>query len=314
MNDPLDPTRVPDLLKGPVSPWPAFQRIWEESRCATDVPAIEQALARNLKIRMGIKPADATRRDLYLSLAYVVRDLTVDRLHESDLAYRTEGRKRLAYLSMEFLIGRLLLSNLINLNLAGVVETALEPLGTSLLDLAEHEPEAGLGNGGLGRLAACFLESLATHGFPATGYGICYQHGMFRQEILEGRQVERLDNWLKSPSPWMITRSELAVAVHFFGRVEDGADLSGTFAPRWIETEPVLGIPRDIPVVGFGGGFVNLLRLWSAASTAELDLELFNQGDYVGAARKKAQSESISKILYPNDNVEKGREIRLMQE
>jgi starch phosphorylase len=293
--------------------WREFQRIWEATRVPSDVAGIEQALAHNLKIRLGIRPSEATTRDLYVSLAYTVRDLTVDRLHESARAFRLEGHKRLAYLSMEFLIGRLLVTNLINMNLAGIVEKALEPLGTTVLDLAEHEPDAGLGNGGLGRLAACFLESLATHGYPATGYGICYQHGMFRQDIVEGRQVERLDNWLKSPCPWMITRSELAVPVHFFGRVETSEE-DGAFSPKWIDTEPVLGVPRDIPVVGYGGRFVNLLRLWSAASTAELDLDLFNQGDYVGAARKKAQSESISKILYPNDNVEKGRELRLMQE
>ena len=244
----------------------------------------------------------------------MVRDLTVDRIHESEMRFGTSGRKRVAYLSMEFLVGRLLMANLINLDLAGVVEEALRPLDTSLLELAEFEPDAGLGNGGLGRLAACFLESLATHGYPATGYGICYSHGMFRQEIVEGRQVERLDNWLRSPSPWMIARSERTVPVHFFGRVENGHGNGSGFSPRWIETDVVLGIPRDIPIVGFGGGFANVLRLWSATSTAELDLELFNHGDYVGAAKKKVQSESISKILYPNDHVEKGRELRLMQE
>ena len=300
--------------RGPLSPWPAFQRLWESSRCRSDAAGIEQALAQALKIRLGIRPEEATRRDLYTSLAYVVRDLTVDRIHESEMRFGTSGRKRVAYLSMEFLVGRLLMANLINLDLAGVVEDALRPLDTSLLELAEFEPDAGLGNGGLGRLAACFLESLATHGYPATGYGICYSHGMFRQEIVEGRQVERLDNWLRSPSPWMIARAERTVPVHFFGRVENGHGNGSGFSPRWIETDVVLGIPRDIPVVGFGGGFVNVLRLWSATSTAELDLELFNHGDYVGAAKKKVQSESISKILYPNDHVEKGRELRLMQE
>jgi glycogen phosphorylase len=303
-----------DLNRRPPSAsggWPAFQKIWEEARFPTDVAGLQKALAINLKIRLGIKPSEATKRDLFLSLAYAVRDLTVERLQEADLRFGTPGRKRVAYLSMEFLIGRLLVANLINLGVAGAAEKAIEPLGATLLELAEFEPDAGLGNGGLGRLAACFLESLATHGYPATGYGICYQHGMFRQEIVDGRQVERLDNWLKAPSPWMIIRAERAVAVHFFGRVQDG---NHGFAPRWVDTEPVLGIPRDIPVVGYGGGFANLLRLWSATSTAELDLELFNEGDYVGAAKKKAQSESISKILYPNDNVEKGRELRLMQE
>jgi starch phosphorylase len=306
-SEPARPRGAPDR-------WPDFQRTWEDAHCPSSVADVEEALARNLKIRLGIRPADATPRDLFLSLAYTVRDITVDRLHASDLAYATASRKRVAYLSMEFLIGRLLLTNLVNLNLAHVAEAALAPLGVTLLELAEHEPDAGLGNGGLGRLAACFLESLSTHGYPAIGYGICYQHGMFRQEIRDGRQVERLDNWLKSPSPWMITRSELSVPVHFFGRVENGNGHDGSFLPRWVDTEPVLGVPRDVPIVGYGGRFANRLRLWSAASTAELDLDLFNQGDYVGAARKKIKSESISKILYPNDHVEKGRELRLMQE
>lgn len=287
------------------------RHVRERARCPTDAPGIGEAIAHNLRIRLGIKPEAATKRDLFLSLAYAVRDLTVDRLLETDLSFGGSGRKRVAYLSMEFLIGRLLVANVLNLGVAGAVEQALEPLGTNLLELSEFEPEAGLGNGGLGRLAACFLESLATHRYPATGYGICYQHGMFRQEIVEGRQVERLDNWLTSPSPWMVTRSERAVPVHFYGRIEDHN--GSAFAPRWVDTEQVIGIPRDVPVVGWGG-FVDLLRLWSAASTAELDLDLFNQGDYVGAAKKKVQSESISQILYPNDSVEKGRELRLMQE
>jgi starch phosphorylase len=312
VNDSYSPEQPPGhaVQKNMVARSEAFRAVWESARCRTDAAGIEEAIARSMRLRLGTRPEDATKRDLFLSLAYAVRDLTIDRLHDEELRFGAD-RKRVAYLSMEFLIGRLLLANVVNLGLAGNVEQALAPLGTSLLELSELEPEAGLGNGGLGRLAACFLESLATHRYPATGYGICYQHGMFRQEIADGRQVERLDNWLSSPSPWMVTRSERAVPVHYYGRIED--QNGDGFAPRWVATETVLGIPRDLPIVGYGG-FVNLLRLWSAASTAELDLALFNQGDYVGAARKKAQSESISKILYPNDNVEEGRELRLMQE
>ncbi len=292
----------------------AFQRIWLATRRTTDVDGMRRSMVENMKFRLGIRPDEASSRDVYMSLAYSVRDLIVESLHDAAARINHTGSKQVCYLSMEFLIGRLLTSNILNLGIHDAVEQALAPLGVNLAQLADLEPEAGLGNGGLGRLAACFLDSLATMGYPATGYGILYEHGMFRQEIVNGRQVERLDNWLRSPSPWLIARPDHAVKVEFYGRVVDGTDSAGRFAPKWVETHAVIGVPKDIPVVGFGGRFVNMLRLWQATATSGLDLDLFNQGDYVGAVREKTNTESISKILYPNDSLEQGRELRLMQE
>jgi starch phosphorylase len=291
-----------------------LDRLWHESHRRTDVEGLRRAFVENLRFRLGVKPRYATRRDFYAALAYTVRDLLVERLQEADRGFARNGEKTVCYLSMEFLIGRLLVSNLLNLGLLADMEEALRPLGLDVSDLAEEEPEAGLGNGGLGRLAACFLDSLATQGFPAVGYGIRYEHGMFRQEIVEGRQVERLDHWLRFPNPWEIPRPHAAVKVEFGGDVVDRLDADGSFRPTWTNTRAVIGVPFDTGVVGYQGRTFNFLRLWSAKAASELDLTRFNLGDYVGAAESKSLTESISKVLYPNDETARGRELRLSQE
>ena len=289
-------------------------RLWHESHRRTDVEGLRRAFVENLRFRLGVKPPFATERDYYAALAYTVRDLLVERLQDADRGFARNGEKTVCYLSMEFLIGRLLINNLLNLGLLPAMEEALRPLGVSVTDLAEVEPEAGLGNGGLGRLAACFLDSLATLGFPAVGYGIRYEHGMFRQEIVEGRQVERLDHWLRFPNPWEIPRPHASVKVEFGGKVVETLDVDGTFRPRWTGTRAVIGVPFDTGVVGYNARTFNFLRLWSAKAASELDLARFNLGDYIGAAESKSLSESISKILYPNDDTAHGRELRLAQE
>ena len=211
-------------------------------------------------------------------------------------------------------MGRLLNVNLRNTGLHQAVGVALSELGFDLEELCEEEHDMGLGNGGLGRLAACFLDSMATMDLPAIGYGIHYQFGLFRQEFENGRQVERPDDWLKYGNPWEIVRPQYAQKVFLYGRVEHSYDDLGDYRPQWVETKQVEGIPYDLTIVGYGARTVNFLRLWEAKASEQLDLQVFNQGGYVEAVREKAMGESISKVLYPNDETESGKELRLVQQ
>jgi starch phosphorylase len=215
---------------------------------------------------------------------------------------------------MEFLIGRLLGSNILNLGLTDEVKKALENLGFDLEELREYELDAGLGNGGLGRLAACFLDSMATLGIPAHGYGIRYEYGIFNQKIINGCQVEFPDEWLRYGNPWEFARPEYTIKIRFNGRTQMMTDEHGRLRVRWLDTDDVLAVPYDIPVPGYKNDVVNTLRLWSAKSTEEFDLGYFNDGDYERAVYGKVFSENISKVLYPSDNVSHGRELRLKQE
>ena len=211
-------------------------------------------------------------------------------------------------------MGRLLNSNLCNSGLREAVSSALGDLGFDLETLCEEEHDMGLGNGGLGRLAACFLDSMATMDLPAIGYGIHYQFGLFRQEFDNGRQIELPDDWLKYGNPWEIVRPQYAQRVSLYGRVEHAYDDLGDYQPRWVEAKYVEGIPYDLAIVGYGASTVNFLRLWEAKASEELDLKTFNQGGYAEAVREKAMGESISKVLYPNDETENGKELRLVQQ
>ncbi len=291
----------------------ALHTVWTGCLKDADVGSLRRSIAENLKFRLGVAPVSASPRDVWMALAYTIRDLMVEARFRSRAAGH-RNRKWVGYMSMEFLIGRLLLTNIHNLGLLDIVNTALAPLSTTAEELGDLEPEAGLGNGGLGRLAACFLDSMATMDIPAIGYGVRYEHGMFRQEIIDGEQVERLDTWMRFPSPWQIVQPDKSVRVEFFGKIAPGMGPDGGYRPRWTDTRSVMGVPHDVLVAGYGGKTVNILRLWAARSTSDLDLDLFNAGDYVGAASEKARYESISKILYPNDASERGRELRLMQE
>ena len=257
---------------------------------------------------------NATKDDDYKALAIAIRDRIIERWIDTQQKYHKENVKRVYYLSMEFLIGRLLGTNILNLGIWDQVKEAMESLGFDIEELREHESDAGLGNGGLGRLAACFLDSMATLGIPAHGYGIRYDYGIFNQRIINGRQVEFPDEWLSKGNPWEFLRLEYATKVKFYGRTEPFNDSQGNMRIRWVDGEDVLAVPYDIPIPGYKTDVVNTLRLWSARSTDEFDLKYFNEGDYEQAVYNKVSSESISKVLYPNDNLIQGKELRLKQE
>ncbi|HWP35402.1 MAG TPA: glycogen/starch/alpha-glucan phosphorylase, partial [Thermodesulfobacteriota bacterium] len=288
--------------------------IWRAASLGLDRASLERSFIRYLKCAQGRRWSESGPLERLTSLALTVRDRLVERMLATEQRYREEDRKRVYYLSMEFLVGRLLGNNLINLGIHEACRDFLAGLSVELDDLLEHEPDAGLGNGGLGRLAACFLDSLATLDLPGYGYGLRYEYGLFEQRIVDGWQVEEPDHWLRYGNPWEIVRPADTVTVRFFGRVEDDTDARGHYRPRWTGGRTVLGVPYDVPVVGYGGRTVNALRLWSAKASNEFDLGKFNRGDYIGAVEDKALSETISKILYPSDSVQRGQELRLEQE
>lgn len=255
----------------------------------------------------------ATNHDRYLALALTVRDRLIDQWITTQQRHHRLNVKRIYYLSLEFLIGRLLGNNVINLQLEDTCRAALSALGLDWEVLREEEVDAGLGNGGLGRLAACFLDSMSTLGLPAVGYGIRYDYGIFRQKIVNGYQIELPDHWLKLGFPWEIAHPEFSFRVHFEGHVDVVAGPKGK-EWRWVDTKDVLGMPYDLPVVGYGGRTVNTLRLWSAKAAEDFDLDGFNRGEYLDAVTKKIVAENLTKVLYPNDNIYNGRELRLRQE
>src|SRR5262245_20895454 len=250
----------------------------------------------------------------YMAFALAVRDRLVQRWIRTHDAYYEQDAKRLYYLSLEYLMGRTLGNSLINMGLARECEQALEELGYRLEDLREAEWDAGLGNGGLGRLAACFLDSLATLGYPSYGYGLRYDYGIFHQRIVGGAQVEVPDAWLRYGNPWEIPRPGDRFRVRFFGRVREAVNDRGRLTYEWVDTRDVLATPFDTPIPGYGTETVNTLRTWGARAVQEFNLEEFNEGDYIGAIEARAQSENICRVLYPNDNVFVGRELRLAQE
>ena len=269
--------------------------------------------AEYLKYGLGRDRYTATVHDRYTALAMAVRDRLIDRWIETQQAHHDDRVKRVYYLSLEFLMGRALGDNVVNLKLENAVREALGQLKVDWEELCEEEVDAGLGNGGLGRLAACFIDSLATLQIPAVGYGLRYQYGIFRQSIVGGRQVEHPDEWLKYGHPWEIVRPAIHVKVNFGGRVDQWID-GGRLRTGWHGAQQVLGIPYDTPIVGYGGATVNTLRLWSAHSTEDFDFEDFNRGDYIGAVQSKAEAESLTKVLYPNDLHYMGKELRLKQQ
>lgn len=262
-------------------------------------------------VRDGI-PANPAEVLPAVSLA--IRDQLVDRMLETERRYRDAGAKRLYYLSMEFLMGRLLGDTMCNLRLHELTRQVLAEKGINLEDVLETEPDAGLGNGGLGRLAACFLESLATMDMPGFGYGIDYEYGLFRQEIVNGFQREKPDRWKTGGTPFLLSRNEEAVVIPIYGRVERGGDFEANFRQEWLDHKVVLGIPSDVPVAGYNGTTVNFLRLFTARASEDFDIEIFNRGDYIRAIEQKIGTENISRVLYPSDSVMAGKELRLVQE
>ena len=276
--------------------------------------SLQKSLHHHLTYSLGKKWEESDERDLFYALALSVRDRLVKRLLSTEERYCHGDSKRLYFLSIEFLLGRSLANNLHNLGIYDVCREVLEEKGLELDQLLEQENDAALGNGGLGRLAACFLDSLATLALPGFGYGIHYEYGLFRQEIDNGYQRERPENWLAEAGLLGIERRDEACIVPIYGRIEHGLDLEGNYNPMWMDWHMVIGVPHDIPIVGYGGTTVNYLRLFEARPSTEFDIQIFNEGDYFRAVEQKIYSESISKILYPSDLVEPGRELRLLQE
>jgi len=279
-----------------------------------DVPGITEAFAHRMMYSVAKDQYTARDFDAYQGLAYAVRDRLMERWFRTQDAYYHADAKRVYYLSLEFLLGRALLNNVLSLGALDAYREALERLGYDLEELQEQEWDAGLGNGGLGRLAACLLESAATLGLPFYGYGIRYEYGIFQQRIQDGFQIESPDNWLRYGNPWEIPRRHALFPVQFYGRTEHVRDKEGRYRARWIDTQSVYAMAYDTLVVGFRTNNVNTLRLWAAKSSREFDLLRFNAGEYVRAVEDKNQSENISKVLYPPDDQYAGKELRLKQQ
>ncbi len=276
--------------------------------------AIQVSLADHLIYSNSKYPINATTRDWFQTAAYTVRDRLVERWMETMQRYYEQDAKRTYYLSLEFLMGRTLSNAMLNLGMDEQCKAALYELGQEFEAVAEIEADAALGNGGLGRLAACFLDSMATLNLPCYGYGIRYEYGMFRQSIENGAQMEHPDNWLRYGNPWEFPRPELLYPVHFGGRVVEYKHEDGKLRHHWVDTDDVMAMAYDTPVPGYGGKTVNNMRLWAAKSSRDFELRYFNQGNYIQAVADKNESENLSKVLYPDDSTEMGRELRLKQQ
>jgi starch phosphorylase len=286
----------------------------EDDRISLGKEAFKHALLDNLFYLQGKIPALATKHDYYMALAYAVRDRLLHRWISTADTYTKQGSRTVAYLSAEFLMGPHLGNNLINLGIYPQVSEAVAELGFDFDELLSLEDEPGLGNGGLGRLAACFLDSLATLEIPALGYGIRYEFGIFQQEIADGWQVEKTDKWLRFGNPWEVARPEWAVEVKLGGHTERYTDEFERLRIRWVPHRVVSGVPYDTPILGYRVNTANTLRLWRAEAPESFDFAIFNRGDYYGAVNQKVVSENLSKVLYPNDEADQGKELRLEQQ
>ena len=285
----------------------------QNTRFSHDREAIAIDFAEHLKYSLDADEIHNTPENKYTALAYAIRDRIIHQWHTSRDTQRKAGAKRVYYLSLEFLMGRAMTNNIINLNLEHEVKEAMSSLGYTYEELADIEPDAGLGNGGLGRLAACFLDSLATLDIPSYGYGIRYNYGIFKQLINNGWQSEHPDNWLKNGNPWELVREDITYRIGFGGEVKVIRE-GGRDEYKWIPSEEVMGIAYDTPIVGYGGRTINTLRLWSATATDEFNFQEFNEGDYTEAVRSKIMAENLSQVLYPNDTLYMGKELRLKQQ
>lgn len=282
------------------------------------LPMTAESIRKGFSYYYGYQFGQPTLRmdlpHIYKALAHVTRDRLVERRTRTALALERDDMRRVGYMSLEFLMGRLLRNALLSLGIEGETAAALNELGLQLEDIYDRETDAGLGNGGLGRLAACFLDSCATLQLPVIGYGIRYHYGMFHQRVENGHQVEYPDSWLREGFPWEIERFEFTQTIKFGGRTHRYEDDAGQARFEWIDTHDVLAIPFDIPVCGYRNGIVNTLRLWSAAATDEFDLDEFNASSYADAVAAKNEAENITMVLYPNAATENGQELRLRQQ
>jgi starch phosphorylase len=281
---------------------------------ATTVEGLKASILNHLKFTLARDTGSATQRDWWISTCHAVHDRILERFIRTMGTHHKDNVRRVYYLSLEYLMGRMLRNNIWNSGLYEQTGAALKELGLDLEKLEDQEEDMGLGNGGLGRLAACFLDSLATLEYPAIGYGIYYEFGIFRQKFENNRQVELPDSWRRFGCPWEIVRPEYTKKVRLYGRVEMRFDNLGNPTPAWVDTREVSGLPYDIPICGYGVGTVNFLRLWEARTSQEFDLDVFNRGGYSDSVREKVEAETISKVLYPNDASESGKELRLVQQ
>ncbi len=281
---------------------------------AMDKATLDEDFLRYYNRTLGRDKQNCTAHYLYEALAYTVRDRLMERWKETRFAYEEKDARRTCYLSLEFLMGRTLSNAMLNLGVTDTVQRMLHDYGIALEEIEQAEHDAGLGNGGLGRLAACFLDSCATLQLPVLGYGLRYEYGMFRQEVLNGYQVEEPDHWLRDGNPWELERPEYTQRIHFGGHTEHYRDENGALRIRWVNTHDVIAVPYDIPVPGYRNNTVNSLRLWKSTATDEFDLDEFNAGDYSEAVAAKNAAEHITMVLYPNDASENGKELRLRQQ
>ena len=286
----------------------------ELPRPGIDVPSIQRSIYSRLVYSVGKDPITATDRDWFYSAAAVLREGMIERWMDTMRSYYSQDRKRVYYLSLEFLMGRSFINAIHNLCWEQQFSAALAEMGLDVGVLKEQEPDAALGNGGLGRLAACLLDSMATVGVAGYGYGIRYEYGMFYQRIEDGRQVESPENWLRYGNPWEFPRPEVLYQVKFHGRVLDYTDEHGKQHFQWVDADDVMAMAHDYPVPGYNTGTVNNMRLWAAKSTHDFDLKYFNEGNYIRAVQDKNASENLSKVLYPDDTTQMGRELRLKQQ
>ncbi len=276
--------------------------------------SIKDNIIHHLMSFQGRDPERSGASDIYKALAYTLRDIMVEKWIKTQKTFYAKKKKRVYYLSLEFLIGRSLENSLLNLGIHDEAVQAIADLGYSLEEIREHEEDAALGNGGLGRLAACFMDSIATLKIPAYGYGIRYEYGLFFQQLIDGYQVETPDNWLRYGTPWEFERRLPVFPVHFYGRVSGCQDEHGCYRAKWIDTKDVIAMPCDMLIPGFNNDHVINMRLWTARASRELDLKYFSRGDYIGAVESKVSSETISKVLYPPDHNLAGQELRLKQQ
>ena len=286
----------------------------QDERTALSKDALKSAFLDDLFYMQGKFPALATKNDYYMALAYAVRDRMLQHWISTAAAYTKQASRTVAYLSAEFLMGPHLGNNLINLGILERARECMTELGLNLDDLLQQEEEPGLGSGGLGRLAACFIDSLATLEVPTVGYGIRYEFGIFHQEIVDGWQVEKTDKWLRFGNPWELKRPEWAVEVKFGGSAEPYVDEQKRLRIRWVPHKTVIGVPYDTLILGYKTNTANTLRLWRSEAPESFDFAIFNSGDYYGAVNQKVASENLSKVLYPNDEQARGKELRLEQQ
>ncbi len=281
---------------------------------ALDKDQLKQNIVHHLRSTLGTSEQKASKQSWWKATCAAVNELVYERLTQTQQTHFKEDTRAIHYLSAEFLMGRLTANNLHNLSLYEVCGEALKDLGIDIADVCEEEPDMALGNGGLGRLAACFIDSMATLNLPAVGYGIHYEHGLFRQEIRDGRQIERPDSWREYGNPWEICRPESTQEIPLYGYVETVFTAEGKMKKVWHAGQKIKGVPWDIPVVGYQGKTVNILRLWESRASEFFDWDVFNAGGYIDSQAEKAQAETISKVLYPNDETEAGKILRLVQQ